>query len=157
MVSTPDILQLWASSRPAACEVIHFALPCNLQLFAACGRLNWLQFVTTFPGSFITACLICLDSQIFSWKKVFLAILIPSKHIFCHFLVIGTIPSKLKIAKVIPIFKSEDASVVNNYRPISLLRIFTKTLKQIVQTRLIAYLDANNLQYFDHLLNVEMQ
>ena len=35
----------------------------------------------------------------------------------------GTYPDKLKIAKVIPIFKSGCELSVNNYRPISLLSI----------------------------------
>ena len=33
----------------------------------------------------------------------------------------GTYPTKLKMAKIIPIFKAEDNTNANNYRPISLL------------------------------------
>ena len=39
-------------------------------------------------------------------------------------------PSKLKIAKVTPIYKSEDRSIVNHYRPISVLPIFSKFLEK---------------------------
>ena len=37
---------------------------------------------------------------------------------------LGMFPSKLKMAKVIPIFKSDDNTDPNNYRPISLLSYF---------------------------------
>jgi hypothetical protein len=78
-------------------------------------------------------------------KKIFLSIITPIRHIFHHSLHTGILPSKLKIAKVIPIFKSGDTNDVNNYRPISLLSTFSKILEKIVQTRLISYLDASKL------------
>ena len=40
----------------------------------------------------------------------------------------GLFPSILKIAKVIPIFKSGEKQTVNNYRPISLLSPFSKVI-----------------------------
>jgi len=41
----------------------------------------------------------------------------------------GTVPDKLKLAKVVPLFKGGDSSTPNNYRPISLLSIFDKLLE----------------------------
>ena len=38
----------------------------------------------------------------------------------------GSYPSKLKKAKVIPVFKTEDETDANNYRPFSLLSILEK-------------------------------
>jgi hypothetical protein len=78
-------------------------------------------------------------------KKVSHSILKPITHIFGCSLTTGVVPSKLKIAKVIPIFKSGDASDINNYRPISLLSSFSKILEKIVQNRLVKYLDLFNL------------
>ena len=48
---------------------------------------------------------------------------------------LGIIPSCLKIAKIVPVFKSGDKSKVTNYRPISLLPVFSKVLEKIVYTR----------------------
>ena len=41
----------------------------------------------------------------------------------------GDLPSNLKLTKVVPKFKSEDSSSVNNYRPISVLSIFSKVFE----------------------------
>ena len=43
----------------------------------------------------------------------------------------GSYPSKLKIAKITPIFKSDDESDANNYRPISLLSNFNRILRKL--------------------------
>jgi hypothetical protein len=51
----------------------------------------------------------------------------------------------MKIAKVIPVFKSGCVNDINNYRPISLLCTFSKILEKIVANRLTNYLNVNNL------------
>ena len=45
----------------------------------------------------------------------------------------GIFPNKLKITKVIPIFKKDDAHLLNNYRPISLLPTISKVFEKVVQ------------------------
>lgn len=57
----------------------------------------------------------------------------------------GCFPDKLKVAKVIPIFKSGSRSDVSNYRPISLLSVISKVLEKIVRVRLLGFLEANKL------------
>jgi hypothetical protein len=78
-------------------------------------------------------------------KRIQHSLILPLKHIFTQSLATGIVPHKLKIAKVIPIYKSADASDINNYRPISLLSSFSKILEKIVQVRLTNYLNTHNL------------
>ena len=52
----------------------------------------------------------------------------------------GIYPNKLKIAKIIPIYKSGDETDPNNYRPISLLSSFNKIFEKIMYKRLHNYL-----------------
>ena len=48
----------------------------------------------------------------------------------------GIFPAELKIAILVPIFKSGDSNEPGNYRPISLLTIFSKIFQRIVYSRL---------------------
>jgi hypothetical protein len=53
----------------------------------------------------------------------------------------GIFPENLKVAKVIPVFKAGDSHSVTNYRPISILTIFSKIFEKIISTRLENYLE----------------
>ena len=64
---------------------------------------------------------------------------IPLSKLLNHALDHGCFPSDLKIAKVIPIHKSGDTNVMQNYRPISLLTNFAKIFENIIYTRLQNY------------------
>ena len=69
----------------------------------------------------------------------------PLHHIFKLSFSSGYVPYQLKIAKVVPVFKSGDKKVMDNYRPISLLNVFSKIFEKIVASRLNLYLDNNKL------------
>jgi potassium voltage-gated channel Eag-related subfamily H protein 8 len=43
----------------------------------------------------------------------------------------GIVPNSLKIAKVIPLYKVKDTSLLSNYRPISLLLVLSKVLEKL--------------------------
>ena len=57
-------------------------------------------------------------------------------HIFNLSLRSGIVLNKFKLAKVVPIFKKGARHDVNNYRPISLLPVFSKILEKLVYRRL---------------------
>ncbi|XP_065685233.1 uncharacterized protein LOC136097102 [Hydra vulgaris] len=76
---------------------------------------------------------------------VFLEIRKPIFEIFKSSIKTGTVPDKLKTAKIIPIFKTGETSLLNNYRPISIRSTFSKILERIVYNRLYEYLLQNNI------------
>ena len=57
----------------------------------------------------------------------------------------GTFISYFKSAKVIPIFKKGNPKLVENYRPISILPVFSKILEKIVHKRLYFYCNRMNI------------
>ena len=57
----------------------------------------------------------------------------------------GIFPDQLKIAKVIPLFKSDDKRIINNYRPISVLPVFSKIIEKLMHKRLKNFLDKNGI------------
>ena len=58
---------------------------------------------------------------------------------------IGYFPYSLKLAKVIPVHKSGKHSLLNNYRPISLLSPISKIFESLISKWLTKYLDDSNI------------
>jgi hypothetical protein len=71
----------------------------------------------------------------------------PLAHIFNLSFESGIVPDKMKLAKVIPIFKSGNKKIFNNYRPISILPAYSKLLEKIVAKKLVHFLEINNVLY----------
>ena len=57
------------------------------------------------------------------------------------FLVKGVFPYKLKIAKLIRVFKAGDFQYFTNYHPISLLSNFSKLFERVMHNRITNFLD----------------
>ena len=57
----------------------------------------------------------------------------------------GLFPARLKYSEIIPIHKKGDKTDMSNYRPISLLPIFSKVFEKIIYKRMISHLNAHNL------------
>ena len=78
-------------------------------------------------------------------KKVALEICKPLSMIFnCSFKT-GVVPEQLKIAKVIPIYKKDNAEILSNYRPVSVLPCFSKILERLMFNRCMDYIDKNDI------------
>ena len=59
----------------------------------------------------------------------------------------GKVPTKIKIAKVRPLYKDGDRDNVNNYRPISVLPTVSKIFEKVVNVRLKRYLYSHDYLY----------
>ncbi|XP_031337191.1 uncharacterized protein LOC116166376 [Photinus pyralis] len=57
----------------------------------------------------------------------------------------GYFPDELKVAQVIPLFKSGDSKDIKNYRPISILPTFSKIYEKIIYNQIADYFESNNL------------
>ena len=71
----------------------------------------------------------------------------PLKYLFDMSLESGIFPDKLKLARVIPLYKAADPANIRNYRPISVLPCFSKMLEQIMYNRLYKYLITEKYLY----------
>ena len=71
----------------------------------------------------------------------------PLANIFNQSIILGIFPDKLKYAKVIPIHKKGSPTDPSNYRPISLLSIFSKIFEKLMHKRLYEFLDKMNIFY----------
>ena len=70
----------------------------------------------------------------------------PITHMVNESLKSGVFPSELKLARVVPIFKSGDPSLLTNYRPISVLS-FKKKIEKIVYNLGFDFLSDNEILY----------
>ena len=69
----------------------------------------------------------------------------PLTHFINLSIISGVFPDQLKIARVIPLFKSGDKSIFNNYRPVSVLPAFSKILEKVIYNRLLDYLNKHKI------------
>ena len=69
----------------------------------------------------------------------------PLTHFINLSIISGVFPDQLKIARVIPLFKSGDKSIFTNYRPVSVLPAFSKILEKVIYNRLLDYLNKHEI------------
>ena len=81
-------------------------------------------------------------------KSSYDELLSPLFHICQISLKTGCFPDKMKIAKIIPLFKSGEKDLMKNYRPISILPAFSKILERIMYNRIYSHV-TNNLLLYD--------
>ena len=59
----------------------------------------------------------------------------------------GIFPNDLKIAKVIPLFKSGEINEISNYRPVSILPQISKIIEKLFEIRLRTYIEKHNFLF----------
>ena len=59
----------------------------------------------------------------------------------------GIFPTQIKLAKVIPIFKSGPSTEISNYRPISVLSFFSNIFEKVLCNHLINFIEKHNILY----------
>ena len=84
-----------------------------------------------------------LSQRVFA--SIFNLILTPVTNICNLSLQKGIFPHRLKITRVIPIYKKGDKTLPSNYRPISLLPFLSKILEKIFKVRLQNFLDKHKV------------
>jgi hypothetical protein len=80
-------------------------------------------------------------------KKLFDLVADPLTHVINVSLEKGVFPHKLKIAKIIPVYKSGDVDIFTNYRPISILSDFSKIFERIMNNRLLEFINKFEILY----------
>ena len=70
-----------------------------------------------------------------------LAIMVNESFIYGYF------PNKLKTSKVIPLHIKGSTQNTNNYRPISLLSVFSKIFEKLMHQRIYKFLETHNILY----------
>jgi hypothetical protein len=81
-----------------------------------------------------------VKSSFYSYSKVLV-------HLINMSLEQGIFPDEMKCARVIPLYKSGDSKLINNYRPVSILPILSKVFERVIYNRLHKFIDDNNLIY----------
>ena len=59
----------------------------------------------------------------------------------------GVVPGDLKSARVVPLFKKNNKTEVDKYRPVSILSIISKVVEKVVYEQLETYLDESTSKY----------
>lgn len=72
-------------------------------------------------------------------------------HIYNLILSTCIFPKQMQTSRVVPVFKHGDKGTLNNYRPISIIPVFSKGIEKLMHFRLLSFFHHHNLlQDFQH-------
>ena len=75
-------------------------------------------------------------------KLILPSIITPIYNLINRSFQLGVFPQRLKLTRVIALFKGGDRKDPGNYRPISLLSVFSKIFERAMLKRLVRFLEA---------------
>ena len=84
----------------------------------------------------------CISNELL--KRIFYSIRAPLCIVINKSLNDGAFPDNMKTARILPLFKSSDHLLCDNFRPISLLSVISKLLEKIVYKQLTSHMESNN-------------
>ena len=84
---------------------------------------------------------------VFIAKQCIYNYVVPLTYVINMSLMHSIFPSELKLAKVVPIFKSGESDKVHNYRLISVLSFFSKIFEKIMYNNVVNFMDKNEAFY----------
>ena len=119
----PNVAAFILESKTAFQNYIHQKGPCLGTI-----NLTDLELENAFASLKTNKSSVCDEISADVVKKVSDEIFVILKHIFSISLAKGAFNDKLKVARVTPIFKKENNTLVNSYRPISVLPCLSKLL-----------------------------
>ena len=80
-------------------------------------------------------------------KDTYPLFLNPLTHVLNLSISQGFFPKEMKLAQVIPLHKSGDLSNIGNYRPVSVLPLFSKLLERLMYIRIFSFMTRHSLLY----------
>lgn len=69
----------------------------------------------------------------------------PLAYMFNYCVSVGIFPDLMKFSKVVPLFKSGERMDIGNYRPVSILPIFSKIFEKIILAQMQSFFNTNKL------------
>ena len=78
-------------------------------------------------------------------KSTYQNFIVPITHVMNLSIINGVVPNEFKVAKVVPIYKSGDRRLINNYRPVSVLPCFSKILEKLMYNRISNFIHKHSL------------
>ena len=78
-------------------------------------------------------------------KSTYQNFIVPITHVMNLSIINGVVPNELKVAKVVPIYKSDDRRLINNYRPVSVLPCYSKIHEKLMYNRIYNFIHKHSL------------